>query len=154
MSESPTVDSAVRSARADDPSTTRMESAAVRPDPTADFFAELGRRGHEPLLRKASGSARFEVVDAGRTARWLLTIDKGDIRVSRRNAAADCVLRADKASFDQLIAGKQNFMAAGLRGEVAVRGDPKLLVLLQRLFPRPSGPRPQQRPSGSERRKR
>ena len=108
-------------------------------DATAEFFAELGRQGHEPLLRKAKGSARFDVVDGGRTDRWLLAIDKGDVRVSRRNAAADCVVRADRAFFDRAVAGEVNFMAAGLRGEVIVQGDPRLLVLLQRLFPRPGG---------------
>jgi putative sterol carrier protein len=120
-------------------------------DPTAEFFAELGSRGHEPLLRKARGSARFDVSDGRRTARWLLVIDKGDIGVSRRNAAADCVVRADRATFDRIVGGELNFMAAALRVEVSVRGDPKLLVLLQRLFPRPSGPRPQGRRSGSRR---
>ena len=119
----------------------------MTPDPTADFFADLGRRGQEPLLRSATGSARFEVVDANRTERWLVTIDKGEISVSRRNSAADCVLRADKASFDRVVVGELNFMAAALRGEVAVQGDPRLLVLVQRLFPRPSRPRLQ--PSSS-----
>jgi len=118
-------------------------------DPTTEFFAELSSRGHEPLLRKAKGSARFDVVDGRRTARWLLAIDKGDVGVSRRNAAADCVVRADRATFDRIVGGELNFMAAALRAEVSVRGDPKLLVLLQRLFPRPS--RPQGRPSGSRR---
>jgi len=112
---------------------------SVTSDATAEFFDELAGRGHEPLLRKAKGSARFDVVDGKRTERWLLTIDKGDVRVSRRNAAADCVVRADKAFFDRAVAGERNFLAAGLRGDVTVRGDPKLLVLLQRLFPRPSG---------------
>jgi hypothetical protein len=36
-------------------------------DPTARFFAELAERGHEPLLRKASGSMRFDVVAGRRT---------------------------------------------------------------------------------------
>jgi putative sterol carrier protein len=115
---------------------------AVTSDATAEFFAELARRGHEPLLGNASGSARFDVVDGKRIERWLLTVDKGDIRVSRKNAAADCVLRAGRASFARLFAGEQNFMAAGLRGEVDVRGDSKLLVLVQRLFPRPGRSRP------------
>jgi hypothetical protein len=64
------------------------------------------------------------------------------VRVSRRNAAADCVVRGDKEFFDRAVAGERNFMAAGLRGEVIVQGDPKLLVLVQRLFPRPSSGRP------------
>jgi putative sterol carrier protein len=119
----------------------------------AGFFDELGSRGHEPLLGKATGSARFDVVDGKRTERWLLTIDKGDIGVSRKNAAADCVLRSNKATFDGVVAGELNVLAAVLRGAVAVQGDPKLLVLLQRLFPRPSGRRPRRRRSGTARRK-
>jgi putative sterol carrier protein len=118
----------------------------------AEFFDGLGGRGHEPLVGKATGTARFDVVDGKRTERWLVTIVKGDIRVSRRNAAADCVVRADKASFDRAVVGELNFLAAVLRGEVVVEGDPKLLVLLQRLFPRPSDRR-RRRPSSSARRK-
>jgi putative sterol carrier protein len=104
-------------------------------DATAGFFDELGRRGHEPLLIKARGTARFEIVDGTRTLRWLVAVDEGDIRVSRRNAAPDCVVRADKTVFDRVAAGELNFMAAVLRGELVVEGDPRLLVLLQRLFP-------------------
>jgi putative sterol carrier protein len=107
----------------------------------AQFFEELGSRGHEPLVGRASGSARFDLVDGRKTERWLVTIDRGDVTVSKRNAAADCVLRADRASFERIVAGERNVMAAVLRGEVAVSGDASLLVLLQRLVPRPAGSR-------------
>jgi putative sterol carrier protein len=110
-------------------------------DAVAQFFEELGVRGHEPLVGRASGSARFDVVDGSRTQRWLVTIDQGDITVSRRRAAADCVLRVDRSSFERIVSGERNVMAAVLRGEVAVTGDPSLLVLLQRLVPRPGSPR-------------
>jgi hypothetical protein len=128
----------------------RERILAVTTDPIAGFFAELGGRGYEPLLRKAVGNARFDVVDGRRVERWLVTIDKGNIEVSRRNAAADCVLRVERAAFARVAAGELNLMAAALRAEVAIQGDPKLLVLLQRLFPRPSGGRPQSQRSGSD----
>ena len=118
-------------------------------DTTAVFFDGLGSRGLEPLLRKATVSARFELVDGKRTEHWLLVVDKGDIQVSRGDAAADSVLRAGKASFERVVAGELNLMAAVLRGEVAVEGEPRLLVLLQRLFPRPQGGRTQ-RSDGAE----
>ena len=117
-----------------------MGQSTQRPtsDSIAEFFAELARRGHEPLLEKARGSARFDIADGRRTERWLVTIDKGDLRVSRGNAAADCILRVDRSTFERAAAGKLNIMAAVLRGAVTVGGDPRLLVLLRRLFVKPS----------------
>jgi SCP-2 sterol transfer family len=120
-------------------------------DPIAEFFTELGRRGHEPLLENASGSARFDVADGKRTERWLLTIDKGDLGVSRKNAAADCVLRVERPTFERAVKGHVNLMAAALRGEFTMGGDPRLLVRLQRLFPRP--PRRGRRRPGDARRR-
>ena len=123
----------------------------MTPDSVETFFEELASRGHEPLLQKVTGSARFDVGDGKRTERWSVTIDKGEIRVSRKNAAADAVVRADKASFERAVVGDLNLMAAVLRGEVVVEGDPRLLVVIQRLFPRPSGRRRQRKSSGSAR---
>jgi len=102
-----------------------------------EFFDQLAQREYEPLLEKASGTARFEVVGGNQTERWLVQFDKGHIRVSRRNTRADTVVRAPKASFERAAAGHLNLMAAVLRGEIAVSGDPRMLVRLQRLFPRP-----------------
>jgi predicted lipid carrier protein YhbT len=119
---------------------TRMPSDMAGPassttDPTAAFFEELASRGHEPLLQKAKGSARFDIVDRRTTLRWHVSLEKGDIKVSRRNVAADCVIRADKALFDQVASGKENAVAAVLRGDLRVEGDWRMLVRIQRLFP-------------------
>jgi putative sterol carrier protein len=120
-------------------------------DPTAEFFDELGQRGHERLLQKVTGSARFDIVHGAKTARWLVAINKGDIAVSRKNAAADCVIRADRALFDQIATGKKNAVAAVLRGELTIEGDVRLLVLVQRLFPELARPK-KRRPAGHARR--
>lgn len=104
-------------------------------DPTAAFFAELAARGHEPLLRKASGRTQFEVKDGRRTQRWLVAVDRGDLTVTPGAGTAQCVVRADKQLFDRLASGKLNAVAAVLRGELEVDGDWRLLVLVQRLFP-------------------
>ena len=102
---------------------------------TDEFFDGLRRRGHEPLLQKATGTMRFDVTDQGKTARWTVAVVKGDISVSRGNGEADCVLRADKQVFEGMVSGEINPMAAVLRGTVDVTGDLELIVLFQRLFP-------------------
>jgi hypothetical protein len=94
---------------------------------TAEFFDNLGRRGHEPLLARVSATVRFDIADGERTEHRLVRIDHGDIRVSADNESADCVLAGDRAVFDAIVGGRM----------LAVDGDPELLVLTQRLF---SGP--------------
>lgn len=120
----------------------------ARPDPTDRFFAQLAAREHEPLLRKASGTTRMEVVEGRRTRRWLIAVDKGDITVRRGSGEAACVVRADKAVFDRIVSGRLNAVAAVLRGELAVEGDWRLLVLVQRLFPGPPRKRASRRVAG------
>ncbi len=104
-------------------------------DPTARFFDELAVRGHEPLLQKASGAMRFDIVDGRRTRRWLVTVDRGDVGVTSGSGAATCAVRVDKAVFDKVVTGRLNAVAAVLRGDLAVDGDWRLLVRMQRLFP-------------------
>jgi putative sterol carrier protein len=122
-------------------------------DPTADFFQEIDRHGHEPLLEKASGTLRFDLDRSSGTDHWLVAIDKGDVAVSRRNVRADCVVRLERTVFDGMAQGRVNAMAATLRGDLGAEGDLGLLVLFQRLFPPPPGPR-QPHSSGTEASKR
>ena len=106
-------------------------------DATTTFFEDLGRRGHEPRLSKATGRIRFELRDGNRTQRWLVDIKKGDVAVSRNNGDADCIVRADRTTFDQVVTGEANAMAMILRGLLMAEGQPELVVLFQRLFPGP-----------------
>ena len=110
-------------------------------DATADFFAELGTRGHEPLLRRATGTFRFEVTGE-RPERWFVDVKKGDVVVSHSRAKADCTVRADRQVFDAIMSGRANALAATLRGTAAIDGDVSLLATFQRLFPGPPSPRP------------
>jgi putative sterol carrier protein len=107
-------------------------------DATTEFFQGLATRGHEPVLAKATGTLRFDLRDGGaRAERWLITIDKGDVAVSHKNAKADCVVRADRALFEGIANGESNAMAAFLRGAVEIDGDRGLLLAFQRAFPGP-----------------
>jgi putative sterol carrier protein len=123
-------------------------------DPTADFFEELGRRGHEPLLAKTTGTVRVDLSDNGKTEPWLVEVVKGDITVSRRSGAADLTIAAEKEFFDRVAAGEVNATAAYLRGALTGQGDWELLVLFQRLLPGPPRQRRKRRARGTGTRKR
>jgi putative sterol carrier protein len=108
-------------------------------DATAEFFEGLSTRGSEPLLGKTKATVRFDIADDGRTDQWLVGINDGALDVSHAAGDADCVISADKASFDKVASGRTNAMAALLRGSINVEGDPRLIVRVQRLFPAPVG---------------
>ncbi len=103
-------------------------------DITPPFF-EVSRLGHNPMLANVTATVRFDLEHEGKTDRWFVVIDKGDVSVSRRNVRADCVLRAERSLVEGVVSGRVNAMAALLRGDLVAEGDPQLLVLLQRLFP-------------------
>ena len=106
-------------------------------DATAKFFDDLDAREHEPLLAKVTGTLRFELKNGRGAKPWLVGVKRGDVTVSRQNADADCVVRADGKVFDGMVTGNVNAFAAMLRDEVSVHGDPELMVLFQRLLPGP-----------------
>lgn len=104
-------------------------------DIAEEFFTRLGQRSPEPLLRRAVGTIRFDLDNGDGTRRWLVTIDKGEITVSRKGGQAGSVLHADKTAFERVLSGELNAMAAALRGLLRVEGDPELFVLFQRVLP-------------------
>jgi hypothetical protein len=108
-----------------------------RQSPTDEFFASLGRRHTQPLLKRASGTLRFDVLDGERVEHWCVAMDKGAVIVSRRKVRADTVVRLDKATSDGMVSGTVNAVAATLRGDLVPEGDLGLLFLFQRLFPPP-----------------
>jgi predicted lipid carrier protein YhbT len=128
----------------------------VLADVTTEFFDGLAMRGHEPLLEKSTGTLRFDVVHGKQTVRWFVTVEKGDLTVSRRNVAADLVIRSDRALFEKMVRGKANAMAAMLRGALTIETtspeSAELLVLFQRLLPRPRDARRKGRTAGYARR--
>lgn len=116
---------------------TPSSQAAAADDHVAGFFDELGRRGDEPLLRKISGRVRFELVDGPGVDSRLLVIDEGKLALESGASQADCTVRGDRPVFNELIAGRMNFMAAVLRGALACDGDLELMWAIQRIFPAP-----------------
>ncbi|HKE63916.1 MAG TPA: SCP2 sterol-binding domain-containing protein [Micromonosporaceae bacterium] len=105
---------------------------------TEEFFDELGRRGHEPLVARVHGALRFDVTQHGKTDVYRLIIDGGHLTVSRDPGHADCVIRVDRAVLDGIVSGRMNAMAALLRGALAAEGDPEMMVIFQRLMSPPT----------------
>jgi putative sterol carrier protein len=103
-------------------------------DATKDFFNNLRRSGHQPLLRKTSGSVRFDLADGDGVESWYLTVKRGSIAVSHKKTEADAVVSCDKALFNRMIRGEANAMAAALRGLIVAQGDLGLVLSVARLF--------------------
>ncbi|MER7416453.1 SCP2 sterol-binding domain-containing protein [Micromonospora peucetia] len=113
-------------------------------DATTRFFEDLDRREYEPLLAKSSGTLRWDLHEGARTTHWLLRIDHGRVQVSQEDQDADAVVGTSPRLFDDLATGREDGIAALLRGDMAVTGDLRLVVQLERLFPSPPdsrGPR-------------
>jgi putative sterol carrier protein len=106
-------------------------------DTTREFFDGLATRGHEPLLARAEGTLRFDLVDPNETEHWLVRVDRGAVEVSRGHTKADVILFGDRSVFDGIVSGRTNAMAAVLRGAIRVEGDLSLAMLFQRVFPGP-----------------
>jgi hypothetical protein len=108
-------------------------------DPTEEFFDELGRHGHERLLKKSRGTIRFELEHDGRVDHWFLAIDSGEVRVSREERDADMVIHTERAFFERMARGEAKPLAAWLRSDIVGEGQFRFIVLLERLFPPPPG---------------
>jgi putative sterol carrier protein len=108
------------------------------PDPTAEFFDQLGRRGHERLLETMEGTIRFDLKDDHGTDHWFVAVDEGDVRVSRESGPADCVIHTDRALFDRIVTGETQAQAAWLRHQLVAEGDPTLHRQFDRIFPGPA----------------
>src|SRR4051812_11273313 len=97
-------------------------------DTIKQFFDELVDQGHQPLLGKVHGAVRFDVSGGGgKVDHWLVTVDRGDVTIRQDTAAADCIMRTDRALFERLITGEENAIAATLRGAIVCSGNVELL---------------------------
>jgi len=131
---------------------------------THEFFEELTRRGHEPLLQRVQATIRFEVSDVradpadppdqdatatggdrAAVVSRLVAVDHGRLTVSADGGgtAADATIACSASELEDLVNGRTSAMASLLRGALTVQGDPELVVLAQRLFSRHPAPTPE-----------
>jgi SCP-2 sterol transfer family len=109
-------------------------------NPTQRFFEDVARRGHEPMLERLSATVRWDLITGDRVEHRVITIDHGDLTVTVGHEPADCVIILERAVCDDVVTGRTSWLAAILRGAVAVEGNPELLILTQRLFMRVVSP--------------
>jgi len=115
------------------------------------FFAQLGTTTHIGLLEGTSGTVLAEIKDGKQTEKLYVNIHHGDVTASRTGSAPDCVIRTNGATFDAILNGKLNAMAAMLRGLLEVEGNVGMLAAMQALF-RPSTGAAGERAAGYARR--
>ncbi|MGH9866686.1 MAG: SCP2 sterol-binding domain-containing protein [Candidatus Polarisedimenticolia bacterium] len=106
-------------------------------DATAEFFNQIDKRGQVPFLRNVSGTLRFDIEDGDHVNPWYVSVRKGDVEVSHKDADADVLVCVDKATFEGIACGEINAMAAALRGVIRPAGDLGLLLAFARFFPGP-----------------
>lgn len=119
---------------------TAAPARAWEDDPGARFLESLSHQGCIPLLKRLSGSVRFEIVDEdGHVEQRLVEIQKGYVTVSHKRAKADATVRFSRELSDKIATGRANSMAALLRGELSAEGNLSLVMAFQRLYQGPPG---------------
>jgi putative sterol carrier protein len=109
-------------------------------DPTADFFDRLARHG-APQFGTTTATIRIDLDRGNAIDHRLITVDRGQIRISSSDVNADAVLHTDPELFDRLVQGDVNPVVSLLRGLWQAEGDTELIVLFQGLFPAPTNSR-------------
>ena len=113
-------------ARRPDHGETDEDEEAAMTDATTEFFDELGAaRARAAAARRRRAPCASTSRDGRRTERWLVTIDKGDVTVSRTERARPTASSArTRRSSTASRAARSNAMAALLRGAIDARGRP------------------------------
>jgi len=120
-------------------------------EPTRDFFTRLAEQ-HQPLPTALTGVMRFDLTDGERIEHWYLAIRKGDVTVSHKGPEPDCTVSTELATFEAIVTGTMNAMAAVLRGAVEIQGRFALLTAVQRFFAAPADLAPDEPAAGYARR--
>jgi putative sterol carrier protein len=91
-----------------------------------------------PMFGTLNGTLRFDVTNGDEQIEcWHVTIEHGKVIVSRDPSVADAIVRVHRPLFEDVVAGRANAIAAVLRGDVGVEGNPHFLNVFQRAFPGP-----------------
>jgi predicted lipid carrier protein YhbT len=98
------------------------------------FTSAVARATNDPMLHRAAGTCRFDVVGCGS---WLVRADHGVLTVAeaRGPSPADCTLTAREDDFLRMARGEQNPLTTFMRGRLQMTGQIPLAERFLHLFP-------------------
>jgi SCP-2 sterol transfer family len=117
-------------------------------EPIGDFFASLTEPGHIATFERESATLRFDIADVSDPAmfagaadveHWHVTINDGDVAVTRQLIPADAIVHVARPTFEAIVKGRLNAQAALLRGLMTCEGSMAALMMFQRCLPGPPG---------------
>jgi SCP-2 sterol transfer family len=118
---------------------TQTRSAPSPTDPISQFFTGLTQPGHLATFESEHATLRFDVKDGATVQRWHVTVDDGDVTVTRRADPADAIMTAERPRVEAIVTGRVNATAALLRGLLNCEGSMAALIMFQRCLPGPPG---------------
>jgi hypothetical protein len=122
--------------------------SATTADPIDEFFAGLTEPGHIATFEREAATLRFDVADVSDPAQfahaasvehWHVTINDGDVAVTRQLLPADATVHVARPTFEAIVTGRLNAQAALLRGLMTCEGSMAALMMFQRCLPGPPG---------------
>jgi putative sterol carrier protein len=96
-----------------------------------EFFEQVPGRVGPEQASTLDASYRFDIDGAGS---WHMEANGDRIVISESDAPADCVIRADEATFLGIVEGRQSAMSAYMTGKIRVEGDLSLAMRLRNVF--------------------
>jgi hypothetical protein len=114
-------------------------AAASGADPISEFFASLAAPGHIATFAGESATLRFDVTSGSKLQHWYVTINNGNVAVTRDDTAADVVVRIERPYLEDIVTGRLNAHAAMLRQVLSAEGNMAALMMFQRCLPGPRG---------------
>jgi hypothetical protein len=121
---------------------TSMTAEQDLSNPISKFFASLNEPGQLATFAGESATLRFDVLEkpaAKDVERWHVSVQQGEVAVSRRKAAADAIVAIARPQFEAMVTGRLNAQAALLRGLLTCKGSMSALMIFQRCLPGPPG---------------
>jgi ribokinase len=116
--------------------------SATTSDVISDFFAGLTEPGHIATFEREAATLQFDIADGADPAdveHWHVTINDGDVTVTRQQLPADALVRIRRPIFEAIVTGRMNAQAATLRGLLTCEGNMAALMMFQRCLPGPPG---------------